>query len=124
MIVRSICSAQEGSRVAEWSGAVDPGAAMKPTMPMSMISRHIAGRKSDMCIARDTQHGRDLIPGIRRRLNSPSHFLTHKHMLRVPRKVTSELRSEADRLTRRGPRLGCAYVVRTSEGSGDFPSVG
>jgi hypothetical protein len=53
----------------------------------------------------------------------PSSLFARKHIVGAPGKVTNELMAKADRLTRRGTRLGSKYLVPILEESSDFPSV-
>jgi acyl carrier protein phosphodiesterase len=81
----------------------------------SEILTYIATGKIDRWITRETHQGRDLIPEVRRRLDSPSNYFPLKHWLGSRRKVNKDFISEVAQLTRRSPRLtythGCMEQV-------------
>jgi hypothetical protein len=87
------------------------------------ILTHIAGGQTDQRIARETHHCRYLIREIRHGLSSLDDRFALTHPLGTSRKVTRELIAEADRLTRREPRLGSRYVMCILPEPADFPSV-
>jgi hypothetical protein len=94
---------------------------MKPIWPMSMIRWRtkilgpITGGTPDRWTTCETHHGRNLMRKIRQGLNSLSDVVTLKSRPEALRKVTSELITEPDPLTRRNARLRCKYLVHIVE---------
>jgi hypothetical protein len=109
---------------------VDYSFTKTPVMPTGIsewrteIPRHVAGGRSNIWIARKTQHGRNFIQEICHGPKSPSDHLARNDRLGATRNVTRELMSEVNRLAHTDPRLEQKDLARILKGSnGLLPSA-